>query len=195
MSDLREATGAAVQGPARECIPEPLTRLTDGGTITAPGLRFSLRDSPGHAAGPIACDCADVDGAPLLFYGETLSSGGCARLFDGTQAQIPSSAGKLAAAPGSTEVCCTHEYTLGSLKFARALEPNNNEMVHYLQRCEELRAQDLPALPSTIEERINPFLRMRPSGAAQAARAHDGATRQDDVAVFATLRQWKNEFK
>ena len=199
MSHLRQATGAGVQGPARECVPEPLTRLADGEDMTAPGLRFPALDIPGRTAGPIACDCMHRDGAPLPVYGETLFSGGCARLFDETSAQMPSSAGKLAAAPGSTRVCCTHEYTLGSLKFARAVEPNNNGTVRYVQRCEELRAQDLPTLPSTIEneeeERINPFLRMRPSGAAQVKRAHDGATRRDDVAVFATLRQWKNEFK
>jgi len=81
--------------------------------------------------------------------------------------------------------------------FARAVEPHDNEQVHYLKRCEELRAQNLPTRPSTIarERRINPFLRMRLSGAAQAARANDGTAHQDDVAVFATLRQCKNEFK
>jgi hypothetical protein len=36
---------------------------------------------------------------------------------------------------------------------------------------------------------------MRLAGVAQAAHAHDGVTRRDDVAIRATLRQWKNEFK
>jgi hydroxyacylglutathione hydrolase len=55
----------------------------------------------------------------------------------------------------------------------------------------------LPTLPSTIEQerRINPFLRKRLPGVAQAARMHDVAVPQDDVAVFAAIRQWKNEFK
>src|SRR5665647_1233853 len=61
-------------------------------------------------------------------------------------------------------------------QFAPAVEPYDNGGVHYLKRCEEPRAQDLPTLPSTIaqEQRINPFLRTRLTGVAQAARAHDG---------------------
>ena len=41
-------------------------------------------------------------------------------------------------------VCCTHEYALSDLKFARAVEPHNAELIHYTRRCEELRAQNLP---------------------------------------------------
>jgi hydroxyacylglutathione hydrolase len=133
----------------------------------------------------------------LLFCGDTLFSGGCGRLFEGTPAQMLASLDKLAALPGATRVCCTHEYTLSNLKFARAVEPGNDELMHYVQRCEGLRASNLPTLPSTIaqEQQINPFLRARVPAVAQAARAHDGATPPDTVGVFATLRHWKNEFK
>jgi hydroxyacylglutathione hydrolase len=107
------------------------------------------------------------------------------------------SPGKLAALPGETRVCGTHEYTLGNLKFARAVEPGNLELINHVRRCEELRARDLPTLPSTIEQerRINPFLRSREPGVVQAARAHDAATSPDDVGVLATLRKWKNELR
>jgi hydroxyacylglutathione hydrolase len=194
---LRDATGAAVYGPARERIPEPLTRLSEGDGVTALGLTFGVIDVPGHTAGHIAYYCADVDGAPLLFCGDTLFSGGCGRLFEGTPAQMLASLDKLAALPGATRVCCTHEYTISNLKFARAVEPGNVELMHYLQRCESLRERDLPTLPSTIaqEQQINPFLRARVPAVAQAARAHDAATPPETVGVFATLRQWKNEFK
>jgi hydroxyacylglutathione hydrolase len=154
-------------------------------------------DVPGHTAGHIAYYCPEVDGAPLLFCGDTLFSGGCGRLFEGTPAQMLSSLDKLAALPGPTRVCCTHEYTLSNLKFARAVEPGNVELIHYSQRCEELRERDLPTLPSTIEQekRINPFLRTRLPAVAQAARGFDAATPEDDAAVFAAIRQWKNEFR
>jgi hydroxyacylglutathione hydrolase len=194
---VRDATGAAVYGPARERIPEPLTRLSQDDTIEVLGLTFRVIDVPGHTAGHIAYYCADVDGAPLLFCGDTLFSGGCGRLFEGTPAQMLSSLDKLAALPGTTRVCCTHEYTISNLNFARAVEPGNAELMHYLQRCESLRQRDLPTLPSTVaqEQQINPFLRARVPAVAQAARAHDAATPPDAVGVFATLRQWKNEFK
>jgi hydroxyacylglutathione hydrolase len=52
-------------------------------------------------------------------------------------------------------------------------------------------------LPSTIglERQVNPFLRTRVPAVVQAARGHDAATPPDEVSVFATLRQWKNEYK
>ena len=195
---LRDATGATVFGPARETIPRPLTPLAEGDRITALGLEFRVIDVPGHTAGHIAYYCDNIDGTPVLFCGDTLFSGGCGRLFEGTPAQMLDSLDKLAALPGETRVCCTHEYTLSNLKFAKAVDAGNLELIHYAKRCEELRAQGLPTLPSTIglERQINPFLRTRQPAVAQAARGHDAATAPDDeVSVLATLRQWKNSFR
>jgi hydroxyacylglutathione hydrolase len=198
---LRDATGAKVWGPARETIPEPLTRLVEGDTIEALGLQFRVIDVPGHTSGHIAYYCADtgshLDGRPLLFCGDTLFSGGCGRLFEGTPAQMHQSLEKLASLPGETRVCCTHEYTLSNLKFALAVDAGNLQLIHYEQRCQELRAKGLPTLPSSIEleKQVNPFLRTREPAVVQAAQGHDAATAPDEVSVFATLRAWKNEFK
>jgi hydroxyacylglutathione hydrolase len=194
---LRDATGAKVYGPARERIPEPLERLKEGDAIEVLGLRFDVLEVPGHTAGHIAYFCKEVDGAPLLFCGDTLFSGGCGRLFEGTAAQMYDSLAKLAALPGSTRVCCTHEYTLGNLKFATAVEPGNSQLNHYRQQCEERRSRGEPTLPSTIalENGINPFLRTRQPAVTQAAHAYNAADPADPVAVFAALRQWKNEFR
>jgi hydroxyacylglutathione hydrolase len=195
---LRDATGAAVYGPARERIPEPLVRLAHGDTADVLGLHFTIMDVPGHTAGHIAYYCAEMDGAPLLFCGDTLFSGGCGRLFEGTPAQMLDSLDQLAALPDNTRVCCTHEYTLSNLKFARAVEPGNAALLHYSSHCEALRAQNLPTLPSqmALERDINPFLRVRQSAVAQAAHGYDTQVHQEDaVAVLAALRQWKNEFR
>ena len=195
---LRAATGAQVYGPARERMPEPLVRLAQGDTVNALGLQFQVIDVPGHTAGHIAYYCADMDGAPLLFCGDTLFSGGCGRLFEGTPAQMLDSLDRLAALPGNTRVCCTHEYTLSNLKFARAVEPGNAALLHYSSQCEALRAQNQPTLPSqmALERDINPFLRVRQGPVAQAAQGYDAQVSLDDaVAVLAALRQWKNEFR
>jgi hydroxyacylglutathione hydrolase len=195
---LRDATGAAVFGPARERIPQPYTHLSEGDEVDALGLRFHVFDVPGHTAGHIAYYCSSMDGAPLLFCGDTLFSGGCGRLFEGTPAQMLGSLEKLAGLPGDTRVCCTHEYTLGNLKFATAVEPGNTQLIHYRQQCEQRRSLGEPTLPSTIatEVGVNPFLRTRQPAVAQAARGHDpAADPADPVAVFAALRQWKNEFR
>jgi hydroxyacylglutathione hydrolase len=194
---LRESTGARVWGPARESIPEPLTRLAEGDRIEVLGLGFEVLEVPGHTAGHIAYYCADWQGAPLLFCGDTLFSGGCGRLFEGTPAQMHDSLGKLAALPAATRVCCAHEYTLSNLKFATAVEPRNAQLIHYRQECEGKRSRGEPTLPSTIglERQVNPFLRTREAAVAQAAHRFDGADEADQVAVFAALRQWKNEFR
>lgn len=193
---LREATGAEVFGPAGEDIPAPFTPLGDGDTLMALGVQWTVIDVPGHTAGHIAFYATDIDGAPLLFCGDTLFSGGCGRLFEGTPAQMLASLDRLAALPGATQVCCAHEYTLSNLRFARAVEPGNQDLRQYEEACRALRAQALPTLPSTVamERRINPFLRSRERTVRQAVQEWR-ATADDETAVFAALRQWKNEFK
>lgn len=196
VAELRAATGAAVYGPVAEPMPEPLTRLDDGEHCEALGLRFDVMHVPGHTAGHIAYHCADVDGTPLLFCGDTLFSGGCGRLFEGTPAQMLASLDRLAALPAHTRVCCTHEYTLSNLRFARAVEPDNEALAAHVAHCEGLRQRNHPTLPSSIglELTINPFLRCRQPRVAQAAQQRSGQAPLDDTGVFAALREWKNVF-
>jgi hydroxyacylglutathione hydrolase len=195
--ELREATGARVTGPAGEILPEPLQRLHDGDVVQALGLAFEVLLVPGHTAGHIAYYLPAMEGAPLLFCGDTLFSGGCGRLFEGTPTQMLESLNRLAALPDSTRVCCTHEYTLSNLRFARVIEPGNTVLSAHQKHCEAQRAQNLPTLPSSIglEKMINPFLRTQLHTVQQAATAHDPGARGDPVSVFATLREWKNIFK
>lgn len=193
---LRHSTGATVYGPAAENIPRPYTPLAGGDSISVVGTRFDVIDVPGHTAGHIAFYAPEVDGKPLLFCGDTLFSGGCGRLFEGTPAQMLASLDKLAALPASTVVCCTHEYTLSNLRFARAVEPDNPELSAYQAHCMALREQQQPTLPTSIaqELQINPFLRTRQATIMAAARRFDASARNDET-VFAAIRQWKNEFK
>ena len=194
---LREATGASVYGPARERVPEPLVRLAEGDTVDVLGLRFQVLDVPGHTAGHIAYYCAAIDGAPVLFCGDTLFSGGCGRLFEGTPAQMADSLGKLAALPDATKVFCAHEYTLSNLRFASAVEPGNAALQARVASDTAARERGQPTVPSTIalERATNPFLRYRePEIASQlraAGKLHGG---EAPVAVFAALREWKNTF-
>ena len=193
---LRQATGAAVFGPARENMPEPLTRLQAGDVVQPLGLAFRVLDVPGHTAGHIAYYCDALDGEPLLFCGDTLFSGGCGRLFEGTPAQMQHSLGQLAALPDNTRVCCTHEYTLANLRFARMVEPDNAHLQAYEAECQELRKAGLPTLPSTIglERQINPFLRTDVDAVIASIHHFDPEGLQQDGA-FAALRRWKNQAK
>ena len=196
---LRPQLHGPVWGPAREAIPQPCVPLCDGDRIEWNGLRLAVIDVPGHTAGHIAffIEAPGPGEAPLLFCGDTLFSGGCGRLFEGTPAQMNDSLQRLAALPGDTRVCCAHEYTLSNLRFARVIEPDNAELAGYEAWCQAQRAGDRPTLPSTValERRINPFLRCSEPAVVAAAQHHSSPVAADPVAVFATLRQWKNDFR
>lgn len=193
---LRDATGARVVGPLKEKMPEPLSRVGARDSVNVLGLKFDVLEVPGHTAGHIAYYCDDIDGTPLVFCGDTLFSGGCGRLFEGTPAQMLDSLERLSHLPDATRVCCTHEYTLSNLRFAAVVEPDNADLEQHISHCKSLRAQNLVTLPSSIglEKRINPFLRTGQDAVFRAARTHAGAASNDPVTVFAALREWKNRF-
>jgi hydroxyacylglutathione hydrolase len=190
---LRPRLQGPVWGPAREKIPTPFVPLVEGDAIEALGLRFTVLDVPGHTAGHIAYVHADD---PLLFCGDTLFSAGCGRLFEGTPLQMSQSLAKFARLPAATRVCCTHEYTLSNLRFAAVVEPDNAERAAYDERCQALRRDGQPTLPSSIglELQINPFLRCTEPEVVASAQAQ-GALGNDPVSVLAALREWKNRFR
>ena len=194
---LRAATGAPVWGPAYETLPEPVTRVQGGDAVEVLGGPWQVIDVPGHTSGHIAFFSTQAMPAPVLFCGDTLFSGGCGRLFEGTPAQMQASLDALAALPGNTLVCCAHEYTLSNLRFAQAVEPHNADLTLYLEQCQIQRDQGQPTLPSTIqtELNVNPFMRSRAADVIAAAVQHDSQTRPEEPAsVLASLRQWKNVF-
>lgn len=195
VDELRPRLRGLVYGPALDPVPQPCQALHDGDRIEVLGLPFQVLHVPGHTLGHIAF--AQVDGAPapLLFCGDTLFSGGCGRVFEGTPAQMHRSLSRLAALPADTRVCCAHEYTMSNLRFAAAVEPHNADLEAYAAQCRARREAQQPTLPAALatERRINPFLRCTEPAVVAAAQAR-GATTTDTVAVFAALREWKNHF-
>jgi hydroxyacylglutathione hydrolase len=185
--------GVPVFGPARESIPGHCRPLGEGDEVTLAelGLGFSVMDVPGHTAGHIA-----YLGHGAVFCGDTLFSGGCGRLFEGTPAQMLDSLSRLADLPIETRVYCTHEYTLNNLRFARVADPGNAATAAYEVECMQKRNRDEPTVPSTIalERQINPFLRCDDSNVKHAAESHAGGRLTDKTAVFAAVRQWKDQF-
>jgi hydroxyacylglutathione hydrolase len=191
---LAERFAVPVYGPAREDIPGRTIALREGDEVvlTALGLRFSVFDVPGHTAGHIA-----YYGHGSVFCGDTLFSGGCGRLFEGTAAQMLASLDKLAGLPPETRVYCAHEYTASNLRFAAAVEPGNAALREYQGVVKALRSRNEATIPTTIglETRINPFLRTRLPEVRQSAAAHAGKVSTDDATAFAVVREWKNGFR
>ncbi len=186
-----------VFGPAREAIPGVTRTLVEGDTITLPdiGLALSVLDVPGHTAGHIAC-FGRLEANPVVFCGDTLFTGGCGRLFEGTPAQMLDSLSKLAALPADTGVFCGHEYTVANLRFAQAVEPANVPLRQRQAREQVKRNRGEATVPSTMAEEwgTNPFLRVDEPAVRAAAERHAGRALADRVAVFAEVRAWKNAF-
>ncbi|CAM5202154.1 Hydroxyacylglutathione hydrolase OS=Castellaniella defragrans OX=75697 GN=gloB PE=3 SV=1 [Castellaniella denitrificans] len=196
---LQQRTGARVYGPRHENIPVRDVALSEGDTVDLPGtgLRFQVLDIPGHTAGHIAYAGLLDPGRPAVFCGDTLFAAGCGRLFEGTPAQMFDSLDKLARLPPDTLVCCAHEYTESNIRWALRVEPDNAALRRRAQDVARLRARGMPTVPSTIglERETNPFLRAGRADVRAAAAGHARAVLDTPQAVFASLRQWKNDFK
>ena len=185
--------GLPVYGPRAEDIAgvdHPVSG-GDGVALAVPGLELAVLDVAAHTRGHIA-----YCGGGMLFCGDALFSAGCGRLFEGAPAYLERALARLAALDGDIKVYCGHEYTLANLAFSRAAEPENAIRDCYAARCEALRAQGLPTLPSTIalEKAVNPFLRPDTAGIIASVTAHSGMRPASARACLAALRAWKDTF-
>lgn len=182
-----------VFGPSNETIHQCSHPVSSHSTptINTLGLEFTVLDVPGHTAGHVA-----YAGNGWLFCGDTLFSGGCGRLFEGTAAQMWESLSQLMQLPDNTQVYCAHEYTQSNLAFALAVEPNNADLIAYNNEVSVKRRQDIPTIPSTIglEKRINPFLRCAQTDVINSASNRAAKPLTTPTEVLAQVRAWKDVF-
>ncbi|WP_407331161.1 hydroxyacylglutathione hydrolase [Enterovibrio sp. 27052020O] len=181
--------GIVVYGPSTSRFPQVTYPLKDKSTFTLLGTEFEVFDVPGHTLDHIAYYTGS-----MLFCGDTLFSGGCGRLFEGSPAQMHQSLTLLSSLPDETLVFCTHEYTQSNLKFAQAVDCGNTALKAYALDVDTLRSQNKITLPSTIgmEKSINPFLRVNQDAIKKAVQ--HSAIDSSDTETFAALRRWKDEF-
>lgn len=194
VGELVAAWSPVVFGPQNPGIHGITDHLQEGDEIKVWDSSFRILEVPGHTLDHIAYYCEDGP-SPILFCGDTLFAAGCGRLFEGTAKQMQQSLAKLTDLPSDTLVYCTHEYTLANLKFALAAEPGNEELVARIGRETQKRENDEVTLPSTIalELATNPFLRCQSKEIRQVLENKNLQT-DSDAAVFAALRQWKDNF-
>lgn len=142
-------------------IPEQ-TRFLEEETLTLGAMRVSTLHIPGHTTGAIAYVVED-EKERAVFTGDTLFAYGCGRLFEGTPEMMFRSLGKLKSLPRDTKVYCGHEYTLGNLRFARVIEPENPTLSGAEARARALRDEGRPTIPTTVGDELdgNPFMRAK----------------------------------
>jgi hydroxyacylglutathione hydrolase len=192
LPELIERYSPQVIGPDNPRISGLTDHVGDGDSCRIMGRRFDVYEVPGHTLDHIAFFAAGIP--PLLFCGDTLFSGGCGRLFEGSPEQMYRSLQTLASLPDDTLVFAAHEYTLANLRFAQAADPQNRDIAAALAETERSRDLDRPTLPSHLarEKRINPFLRCGDPDVRATASKHGNT--DTDQAAFATLRAWKDSF-
>ncbi|MEL6939318.1 MAG: hydroxyacylglutathione hydrolase [Cyanobacteria bacterium J06598_1] len=171
-------------------IPGQQHYLEEGDRVTFAGRTGQVFFVPGHTRGHIAYYFAPAaaEQPGELFCGDTLFAGGCGRLFEGTPAQMQPSLAKLRSLPGNTRIWCAHEYTLSNLKFAAAIDPENEALRSRLTQVKQARQQNQPTIPSFLkaEKATNPFLRWDSASLQTIAKS------QDPVTVFGHIRKMKD---
>lgn len=195
VQQLKAKHGARVYGPAAENIPARDDALSDGQRIRVLDHELAVIEVPGHTLGHIAYFHDDAQ-TPWLLSGDTLFAAGCGRLFEGTATQMFASLQRLARLPAQTLVYCTHEYTLNNLRFAKAVEPDNQQIAERLEQVVRLREAKHITLPSDLrtEQATNPFLRSAEPTVVAAASRQAGHPLNTPETVFAALRAWKDSF-
>jgi len=180
-----------VFGSTQETIPSVTHLLNGEENIRIANREFKVLAIPGHTHGHLA-----YYSEGLLFCGDTLFTGGCGRVFEGTMAQMYTSLQRLAALPAATNIYCGHEYTAANLVFAKVVEPENRDLQQRIQDTHQLRERGLPTVPSTLalEKATNPFLRCGEMAVKEAAERYYGQRLDTPEAVFGALREWKNGF-
>ena len=193
LSDLLNKRGLEVYGPKNN-VHGINNIVKNNDKFTVIGIDFEVIEIPGHTLDHIAFYSFN-DGQPILFCGDTLFSGGCGRVFEGTFDQMFIALKKISKYPSETKIFCGHEYTLSNLKFALAVDENNEDLIKEYDNIKNMVDSGNPSLPTILgkELKINPFLRCDNHHIKNKIVSKFN-TSDDELEVFCALRQWKDNF-
>ena len=142
-------------------IPFQNLSVKDGDKLNIMGEEVKTIEVLGHTRTHIAFYLIDKN--PILFVGDTLFSGGCGKVFEGTHKQMYASLSKIKSLPSNTLIYCAHEYTQSNLMWALNLFPNDKDIKNKLAEVEKKIALNRLTIPFKLDEemKINLFLRAK----------------------------------
>lgn len=152
--------------------------VKDADKIMIGDLTFTVLELPGHTLDHLGFLAQMEDQQSWLFCGDTLFSGGCGRLFEGSFEQMHGSLKRLGSLPDHTLVFCAHEYTMANLKFLTFYQPDNLAIQQELEKTTAIRSKNISTIPTSIgrEKKFNLFLTA------------------DSLEEFKKIRQSKDQF-
>ncbi|BAH83367.1 hydroxyacylglutathione hydrolase [Candidatus Ishikawella capsulata] len=160
--------------------------VTEGRKLQILGYEFTVLLTPGHTLGHIS-----YYSHPFLFCGDTIFSGGCGRICEGTVQEMYKSLEKIRQLPDETLLYCAHEYTLSNIEFAMGILPQDQELIKYYEQVSKLIAKGAKSVPTRLyqEKKINIFFRIKDIRLNTLFIKYE-----DEITTFAHLRYLKDHF-
>ena len=142
-------------------IPFQNISVADGETFKILGEEVKIIEVLGHTNSHISFFLKGKN--PVLFIGDTLFSGGCGRIFEGTFQQMYNSLERIKSLPRNTLIYCAHEYTKANLLWALNLNPKDKDIKNKLLQVEKKLSLNELTIPFLLDEelKINLFLRAK----------------------------------
>jgi len=164
-------------------------RVGEGDVLEIGGLQIRVLETPGHTLDHIVYI---IDELKLLFSGDTLFSGGCGRVFEGTYDMMWHSLLKLRLLSDDYQVYFGHEYTSTNLAFCLSVDKENPALLERVKEVEQLGANNQPTTPVTLglEKQTNVFLRADDANLATILDISGSSSNE----VFGRLRDLRNSF-
>lgn len=193
--DLASKYECPVYGPKGGHIKGLTKEVSEGDKIITLGLSFLVFETPGHTLDHISYFHSD-NKESYLFCGDTLFSGGCGRLFEGTPNDMYQSLKKLKSLPDETYIYSAHEYTQNNLRFALSINPSNKDLISYAKKVDNLISQSKITLPSVmeLEKKINPFLLLEDEEILKNAEKFINKKISNSVDNLSAIRSMKDAF-
>ncbi len=167
---------SVIDGDTIEVLPDVLAKVIATAGHTLDGVSFLVDEK--H-----------------LFCGDTLFSAGCGRVFTKDYALMYQSLQKIKKLNPETLIYPGHEYTLNNLFFAKAVAPNNLDILQHIDEIKgrlETRGISIPTMLAT-EIKINPFLRCNDKD-IQGFSFQLNPEIKTELDCFITLRNYKDNY-
>ena len=145
----------------KDRIPFQNLSVRDGDKLNILGEQIQIIEVLGHTRSHISFYLNSRK--PVLFIGDTLFSGGCGRIFEGTYEQMYASLEKIKFLPRNTLIYCAHEYTMSNLLWALNIKPEDQDIKNKLLEVQRKVSRKRLTIPFQLDEemKINLFLRAR----------------------------------